>query len=85
MVTVRVGKGDKTKEFQGHRGLLCHYSSYFKRALEGGFEEAESRTVTLPEDDVEVFDIFFSWLYTRSQFKRKHDDPEIPLSMELLI
>jgi len=85
MVTICVGKGDKTKEFQGHRGLLCHYSSYFKGALEGGFKEAESRTVTLPEDDVEVFEIFFSWLYTRSLFKREHDNLSIPLSWSLLL
>lgn len=48
-----------------HKNLVCHYSSFFKAACKGGFREAESNEVKLPDDEPETFDNFVQWLYTR--------------------
>lgn len=55
------------QDFDIHRSLLCHYSSYFQAAFrEGsrGFREAESGVVVLPDEDVGVFQAVYDWLHT---------------------
>ena len=47
-----------------HKNLLCHHSSYFKAALEGGFEESKTGVIDLRDEDVEVFSVFNEWLYS---------------------
>lgn len=48
-----------------HKNLVCRYSSFFKAACKGGFREAESNEIKLPDDESETFDNFVQWLYTR--------------------
>lgn len=60
---VKVGKD--AKDFGLHKGLLCNSSQYFRAAFEGSFKEAEEQVLLLPEDDVEVFQLFQFWLYYR--------------------
>lgn len=64
MVTVHVG--EQRHQFLIHKELLCHHSSFFRATFQGSFIEASSGNVELPDDDVEVFKIFESWLYTGS-------------------
>ena len=47
-----------------HKNLLCHHSSYFKAALEGGFEESETEVIDLRDEDPDVFWGFKEWLYS---------------------
>lgn len=47
-----------------HKETLCDISPYFKAALEGNFKEAQKHVIEMPEDDVKVFQVFRTWLYT---------------------
>lgn len=62
IVHVKVGKDAKV--FALHRGLLCDSSAYFRVAFEGNFIEAQEQALLLPEDDVEVYELFQFWLYS---------------------
>ncbi|KAL1622874.1 hypothetical protein SLS54_004894 [Diplodia seriata] len=62
MATIKVGKQPVT--FNIHEDLLCHYSAFFHAALRGGFKEATSLEVSLQEDDPEIADRAFRWLYS---------------------
>ena len=48
-----------------HKELICYHSDFFRATLDGSFNEAENNVVDLPEDDVEVFKDFETWLYTK--------------------
>lgn len=60
---VNVYVGSKRKKFHLHKDLVCDRSSFFKKALAGGFKEQEERAVYLPEDDVGAFVLFVQWIY----------------------
>jgi hypothetical protein len=64
MVTITVGKDSSQKTFHMYRGLLCFHSEYFKKLFEGGFREAQSDTHTMPETDVNIFELFYAWVCT---------------------
>ena len=57
--------GAEREEFHIHRGLVCSYSSYFIGALTHGWKEAEEGKIKLHNENVDVFRVFFEWLYTR--------------------
>ncbi|KAK5284387.1 hypothetical protein LTR40_000407 [Exophiala xenobiotica] len=80
IVTFVVGK--EKREFYAHQGILVSSSPYFKSCLEGGFKEATTKRIELPEDDVSGFKLLITWLYT-DQFKQKYlfDDPGAFVSM----
>ncbi|KAI9715727.1 MAG: hypothetical protein M1828_000742 [Chrysothrix sp. TS-e1954] len=59
---VNVGPG--LESFYIHKELLCYFSDFFVKALEGSFREATSNNIDLEEDNVEVFRIFNLWLYS---------------------
>ena len=65
-IIVKVGTGETQKSFTLHKGILCHYSGYFKAALNRKFAEATAGVVELPEDEVKVFEAFVIWLYTKT-------------------
>lgn len=68
IISVIVGKGEIKREFCLHKGLLSYHSSYFQAALNSRCAEGLYGVVHLPEDDVEVFQAFYYWLYTRKLF-----------------
>ena len=45
------------------KALLTRNSPFFAAALNGSFAEAKSNSVTMPEDDPEVFRLWVQWLY----------------------
>jgi hypothetical protein len=51
MVTVRVGKDPEAKSFFANEALLTSHSEFFRHAMNGRWEEANTRTVKLPEYD----------------------------------
>ncbi|KAK4502536.1 hypothetical protein PRZ48_005961 [Zasmidium cellare] len=63
IVNVVVGEGSNQKLFKLHKGILCHYSGYFDKALNGGFKEGRKGTVDLPTENVDTFSHFVLWLY----------------------
>ncbi|CAO2658101.1 Nn.00g073610.m01.CDS01 [Neocucurbitaria sp. VM-36] len=64
MMTINVGKSPSVTTFEIHRGLLCFYSSYFKKLLDGPFKEGGSSSYNIPDGTADTFQMFFSWLYT---------------------
>ena len=68
IISVVVGKGEIKREFRLHKGLLSYHSSYFQEVLNSRCAEGLYGVVHLPEDDVEVFQAFYYWLYTRKLF-----------------
>ena len=62
VVTVYVGPDSYA--FTVYKELLCHDSPFFKAALEGSFKEGDEQTVSLPDDEVETFKIYQTWLNT---------------------
>jgi BTB/POZ domain len=61
MVLVKVGAKEVT--FQLHKSILCDISTFFTAAFTGQFLEATENIVKMPEEDVEVFNLFVNWLY----------------------
>ena len=63
MVTFLIG--EQKEPIQVHLNLICAASSVFKAAFSGPFEESVSRSMTLPDDDIESVERIVSWLYVR--------------------
>ncbi|KAI5841035.1 hypothetical protein DFP73DRAFT_556623 [Morchella snyderi] len=66
MVKVTVGG---TQTFYAHEGILSK-SDFFQKALNGGFKEASTREVLLPEDDPEIFSSVLEYLYSEEYAPR---------------
>lgn len=49
--------------FSVHEHLICRTSDYFKRAMKAYWETSTSGSVTLKEEDPEVFEVYLHWLY----------------------
>ncbi|THW11129.1 hypothetical protein D6D23_10523 [Aureobasidium pullulans] len=64
--TVVLSVGPSKQEFTVHRELLCFYSDFFRAAFNGSFKEATEGRIELPDTQVDVFEIFQVWLYSRS-------------------
>ncbi|KAF5869108.1 uncharacterized protein Bfra_011651 [Botrytis fragariae] len=62
---IHIHVGNDLKDFGVHKDLVCHHSPYFKAALNSGFEEATTGIIKFPEVKVEVFELFYHWLYTQ--------------------
>ncbi|KAF2112048.1 hypothetical protein BDV96DRAFT_649411 [Lophiotrema nucula] len=84
MITVIVGKAGHEQKFYAHKGLLIHYSSYFRAALKEEWEEGAAKTVKLPEDYPDVFRVFFQWLMTGRLYFALTEEGEISLSFGLI-
>ncbi|KAF2449204.1 hypothetical protein P171DRAFT_480311 [Karstenula rhodostoma CBS 690.94] len=55
--------GSSKARFVVHEELLAHYSEFFRAALQGGFAEAETKTITLDDVAPHTFELFVHWLY----------------------
>ena len=71
---VHVKVGANKIDYGVHKGLLCHYSSYFAAALNGNFKEAKENTVELLEDSPKTFEQFNLWLYSQCLFEKGEDE-----------
>ena len=60
---MHVGSGNAEKVWHLPEKLLKSTSTFFTAALEGGFAEAISGNITLPEEDPDIFEYFVEWLY----------------------
>lgn len=64
MITLLVG--EQKVPFHVHMDILCRRSSFFESAFMGSghFKETSEKSMTLPEDDAQVFDNLIQWLYS---------------------
>lgn len=60
-VTILVGKAKSA--FHIHEDILFGESSFFKAAFTSQSQERSKRSMTLPEDDTSIFQLFVDWLY----------------------
>ena len=60
---MHVGSGDAEKVWHLPGKLLKSNSTFFTAALEGGFAEGTSQSITLTEEDPNIFQWFVVWLY----------------------
>ncbi|KAI4225538.1 MAG: hypothetical protein L6R36_003844 [Xanthoria steineri] len=51
--------------FHVHKDLICDSSPFFKAAFTGGFKESEG-SISLEDDDADVFENIIQWLYRRN-------------------
>jgi hypothetical protein len=64
-VRIRVGTGDNVKEFVIHKRVLTARSDFFVKALEKHWKEGEDKVVELPEDDIEIFNLYRGLVYSQ--------------------
>lgn len=65
-ISVTVDKAGKQQKFFVHESLLIHASQYFQTALSSGFQEGETKSFFLEEDDARAFNLFVQYLYTNN-------------------
>lgn len=63
IITLRIGPDETTLRAQ--ENILCRLP-FFRAALQGGFQEASDKTITMPEDDPESIGTLIEFLYTGS-------------------
>lgn len=61
---VNLSIGPDEIPFDAHIELLCAHSSFFDKALDGRFVEAETKYIPFPDEDPAIFTEFLSWAYT---------------------
>lgn len=83
MTTILVGGGltdNGPTTFMAHKALLMTSSAFFAMSLSGGFSEARSGIVELPEEDPEFFSTFVHYVYFGRLFSKTeattHEDDE---------
>lgn len=59
-----------------HKERATKFSATIAAAVKSEWKEATSGTVTLPEDDPELFEIFAGFIYTGGVHCTKQDDPQ---------
>jgi hypothetical protein len=62
IITIAVGLDNAKKKYRVYRGLLCHFSGYFDRMLNGSFKESGSTYLHLRDIDADTFHVFYYWL-----------------------
>ena len=72
---MHVGSGDAEKVWHLPEKLLKSKSTFFTAAIGGGFAEGISKSITLPEEDPNIFQWFVVWLYVGF-------DPDLKNNME---
>jgi hypothetical protein len=56
--------GPEAKHYVAPKDLLTHHSKFFDRCFNGAFIEATESKLTLPEDNVEFFEIMLGYIVT---------------------
>jgi hypothetical protein len=64
ILTITVGEPDVAKVFRVYRGVLCHYSEYFKTMLNGSLKERGSNELTIEDIAPEIFELFYNFFNT---------------------
>lgn len=87
VATLEVGNKDSgIRIFHVHESILCELD-FFKAALKGGFKEASSKLIKMPEDDPIFMECFVEFLYGSNYQEPIHSVPEgreLPLDYKYL-
>jgi hypothetical protein len=75
-----VGYDHEERSYFIYEGLLKHCSSYFRTALKEQWKEGATKTIKLTEDDPDVFEIFFHWIFKRTLYSKLSSEGWIPYS-----
>ncbi len=76
-IAIRVSVDAKLKTWHLPKKLLTTNSTFFAAALDGGFAEQDSKTVTLPEVGAEDFELWVQWLYLGELKYEEDDEPRL--------
>jgi len=82
MLTIRVGKKPKQKDFIAHESFLTSRSEFFRRAMNGKWAEADSRAVKLPDDKPETFALYLNFVYTGQLITMRKSAEELAILTE---
>ena len=81
VITIRVGpNGDP---FYVYKQLVEKDAAFFKTALNGSFSEGTTQEISLPEDHVQTFRIYQTWLLT-GELRYNFDDEGLWLTLARL-
>lgn len=64
IVTIHVGKSRAA--FHVHMNHVCRVSPVLKSAFTGKFKETAEKSMDLPENDPDVFELFLQWVYEKT-------------------
>lgn len=70
MITLRVPH----YECLVHKALLCHFSKYCDRALNGPFKESKTGIAVIEDLSIEAIQVLIGWLYT-GNLKGSYEEP----------
>ena len=57
-------KAPDTEEFTAHETFLISRSEFFRRAMNGNWQEADTRIISFPDDEPDTFALYLNHLYT---------------------
>jgi hypothetical protein len=63
VVHITVGTEPARQSFAIHKELLCRKVPYFDAMFNGGYAETVSQVGDLPEESLEAFELFVTWVY----------------------
>ena len=69
---LKVIVGKEKVAFHLSKGLVCAESEFFKVACHERWESGRSNTVTLEDDEPDIFSIFMTWLVTQDIKRSSH-------------
>lgn len=75
MLTIRVGDEPGRRDFVVHECFLVSRSEFFRRSMNGKWEESESKVVNLLDDEPDIFSLYMSLVYT-GKLPIKHEDSD---------
>ena len=64
VIPIVVGPEGAQRKFTIHKNLICAASEFFQAALSSNFVEASEQKVNLPEEDPQMFQLLYNWLYS---------------------
>jgi hypothetical protein len=64
ILKIIVGEGEDIQDFRIHESVLTARSKFFKAAMGTRWRTAKEKTVNLPEDDPEAFQLYTQLVYT---------------------
>lgn len=65
MLTVEAAQGSDAESFTAHESMLTARSEYFKRAMNGNWDESETRVIKLTDYDPAIFALYLNHVYTK--------------------
>lgn len=65
MVTIIIGPEESKETFIVHKEIICHYSPFFSIAFNSKFTESSTKTMSLPDIEIDNFGLLVHWFYTQ--------------------